>query len=870
MLLYLPETIQSFSTQSRKTVSSLIQSVKADKAQISALVENLRSFDPAANYTPSLALRYSLMEIEGIIEFFRDSSLRVSQFFTAASSIGNVLNSMIYIYESEINKIEKDVDHLENFIDNYQFLVGEDDLFNFNYVENFDNNLGSSNSNIQLFDRDGINFIENGNYSVDSVLGKMTMSSGISFYNQINNIKNIRYETNYSNYETTNSNFENLLNESLSDNWTVTVKSPVVLTSKLSQYSNYLPYDFSYIKGAQAVIQLDFVNSVEMDTIRISPNYSNGMQLLQVILTKTDSVMSQSTTSNQGEYVEFPVLNSPLSLKKQVDVVFDKCAVSSIKFIFNQSKYSRNENIPIRQELISKSISSLIDKKRSERSRTTSRLQDIVYHYFRNRNEIPKIRRNRKNYTEYYSYRYPSLSQKNVDSVIDKFSNTTIDEVSGLLADEIEKGNKNPLANIVQTIVMHVIGSRNNLFNNSIYRTTSISEPNGRVYNLNSDGFVPLKTENSNFDNYFQSEDPMGSGVTLDDILLYLSNKENSNYYEYSFSLNNILFGLSSSTAQNKACFISSKIESAGSISGLKALVNITKERRDLSISNYDLKEPGSFELSVSYSEIIQSEDDWIPVAANKNGKIDSEVLFFNNLNEASLRFYPQSPSIRVYKNGILENPNNWSYLVSGNKISYNVPIDSSSFYVAEYLLDNANYQQDVLEIDKLNNSIVPVKAYSSGGNPGERFSNTGPANKITLSHIPFIENKFSTAYYSETYGTVNVDENIGYSPVVVTLDNGDTAINLTNYIDNSFVKAVFYNTPQYLFFQKGKELIFNRPINQSFTVLYSYIPSSLRFRLIIRNNIPGQYNGISVDNVIIKCKVNNLDTFSQKLLRLP
>ena len=98
MLLYLPETIQSFSTQSRKTVSSLIQSVKADKAQISALVENLRSFDPAANYTPSLALRYSLMEIEGIIEFFRDSSLRVSQFFTAASSIGNVLNSMIYIY----------------------------------------------------------------------------------------------------------------------------------------------------------------------------------------------------------------------------------------------------------------------------------------------------------------------------------------------------------------------------------------------------------------------------------------------------------------------------------------------------------------------------------------------------------------------------------------------------------------------------------------------------------------------------------------------------------------------------------------------------------------------------------------------------
>lgn len=869
MLLYLPETIQSFSSQSRKTVSSLIQSVKSDKAQISALIENLRSFDPTANYTPSLALKYSLMEIEGVIEFFRDSSLRVGQFFNAASSIGNILNSIVYIYESEIRKIEKDIDHLENFVDNYQFIVGEDDLFNFNYLENFDNDLKANKSNIILSDRDGVNFSNNGNYYIDSVLSKMSISNGINFLNQINNIGTIGYATNYSNYTTTDSEFISTLNETLQDNWTVTVKSPVILTSKLSEYSKYLPYDYSFISGAQAAVDLEFNIPVEMDTIRIKPNLSNGLQLLQVVLKKTDSTMSATTFSNQGEYIEFPVLNSPLSLNKQVDIVFNKSKISSIKFIFNQSKYTRNENIPIKQELISKSISKLVSEKRIERRRKTSRLQDIVYHYFRKNNDIVEIRKNRKNYTEYYSYRYPNLNQKNIDSVIDNINSLNINKELGKISDEIESGNKNPLLNIVESIVSHVIGSRNNLFNTSVYRTIATSEQDGRLYNLNSDGFIPSKNENSNFENYFQTQDSMASGISLNDALLYLANKENSNYYEYSFSISNISFGLSSTTQQNKACFISDKIETNGSVTAIKAIVNKTKERRDLTISNYDLREPGSYELSVCYSDVIQSENDWMPIVASANGVIDSEVLFFNGIKNAKLRFYPQQATLRVYKNGILENPNNWTYSSAGNKIIYSSPIDFSSIYVAEYTIDSYNYNQGIIEIDKLKDNSFAVRSFVSGGNPGQVFSGTGAANKVTLSYIPFIENRFSTAYYSETYGTVNASENVGYSPVSVIFENGETAINLTNYLSNSFVKASFYDTAKYLFFQNGKELIFNRAINQTFTVNYSYIPSNLRFRIITRNNIPGQINGISIDNVIIKCKVNNLDPFSQKLLRL-
>lgn len=872
MLQHLPETIQSFSTQSRKTVSSLIQTIKADKTQVAALVENMRSFDGTANYTPSLALRYSLLDIEGVLEFFRDSSLRVSQFFAAASSISNVLNSIATIYISEIEKIEKDIYHLENFINNYQFIVGEDDLFNFNYVENFDNNLNSyeaDGSRIALYDRDGILFNNNGNYNVDSVLSKMNVSTGINFSNQYKNINSINYINNYSEYATTQSDFKSVLDEELFNNWNVTVKSPLPLTSELPEVTKYVTYDTSYINGAQAFIELSFINPPEMDTIRLTPNDSSGLQLLQVVIIKTDPTDSSLSTDAGEKYTEFPVLNSPLLLEKTVDVVFDKCKVSKIKFIFNQSKYIRSENTPTNQELNSKILHEVVRKRRAQKRNAPSRLQDLVYFYFKNANDIAKNRNNSKAYTEIYSYRYPLLEENYTDGVNERILELNEDQVDRKSIDYIEAKNNSPIENMVQTLVQYVIGSRNNIFNTMTYRTNRTSQMSNRLHNLRSDGFVPIKDEDNNFDNSFQKTDAIAPGVTLGDVSKYISIREATNSYEYSFSLKNISFGVTSQTQQNKACFISKKIETDGAPLGIKAIVNKVNARRNLLASNYDLREPGSYELCVSYSDVISSEEDWLPIFAGLDNYVESEVLFFDSNNFAKLRFIPRESTIKLYKNGILENPNNWSYTELKRGVTYNTSTDPLAIYVVEYYLNNFDYKQDLIDLDSLKNSQFAVRAFSKGGIPGEKFMSTGPGNRLNLSFIPFIENRFSNAYYSTTYGTINTTENVGYSPINVVLADGQVAINLTNYTTNSFVKASFYDTNSYLFFQSGKELIFNKPINQVITVNYSYIPSSLRFRIILRNNIPKQYNGISIDNVIIKCKTKNLDPFSEKLLRL-
>ena len=872
MLQYLPDTIQTFSNQSKKTVGSLIQNIKGDKTQISNLIDNISSFDLRANYTSALALRYSPMNLEAVIEFFRDSSLRVGQFFSAASSISNVINSMVSIFSSEIQKIEKDIEYLETFIDNYQYISGEDDLFNFNYIENFNDNLGSFTADgisLTLTDRDGINFSDSGNYKVDSITSKMVMAEEMSFINVVNNIKNIDYITNYSDFATSDTGFESTINESLSDSWNVTAKSPYVLTSQLPSLSQHISYDYSYIRGAQAQVTVDFINEVEMDFIRVTPADTNGMQILQVILEKTDSTPSQDTGAVSGESILFPVLNSPLLVNKTVDVLFNKSKVKKIIFILNQSKYNRSQNIPNIHETNSKHLHSIIEKIRERKNATPSKIQDLVYFYFKNQTSIENSRKNKKQYTDIHSYRYPVAAPDTSSYIISKINSFEDFNIYNNIRNIIDSGNGNTISNIVQSIVQRSIDSRSNIFSNNVYKANASDIFSNNSNTLKTDGMIPTKNDSTNYEQLFQREDPQAPGVTSFDVTKYLNTREVSNSYEYTFNIRNISFGLIKENSLGKSCFVSRKIETNGSPVGIKGLATIIKERQNLNYTGYDLKEPGSLELSIGLYENMDDENKWIPIVHTLSNKIDSEVLFFNNLKETFLRFSAVGTTIKLYRNGILENPNNWSFNFESNKVVYTGTLDSNSIYAAEYEVDPYDYDESIIDVDKILDGKIVARAYTKNGTQGQRFLSTGPANKVKLDYIPFIDNNLSNIAYNDRYGTIDSNTNTSYSPITISFDDGSSSINLTNYLSNSFEKARFYSTNEYLYYHNGKDIIFNKPVSTPFTINYNHIPATIRFRAILRNNIPGLTNAVSLDSVIIKSKVKNLDSFSQKLLRI-
>lgn len=285
MLNFLPDTIKTFSENSQRTVGSLIRDIRVDKAQVAELVRNLASFSSGPTFVPTLSISRELIRSEFFVDFFRDFEIRFSRFFDASNSINTVINSMTEIMLSQISKAEKAIGYYENYINNYEFISGKDDLYNFSYVENFDNNLQSNEYETQkvpYIDRGGLSFSDNGNGYVDPVSSTFKIGSGVNILNILDNIKEVNIFSNYEQYVSSEGDPNSLFNEDDSDTWSVSIKSPVVITSTIQQISKYIDYDYSYIVGAKTMMEISLVKETEMDFLRIFPGESNGLQLLQV------------------------------------------------------------------------------------------------------------------------------------------------------------------------------------------------------------------------------------------------------------------------------------------------------------------------------------------------------------------------------------------------------------------------------------------------------------------------------------------------------------------------------------------------------------------------------------------------------------
>ena len=121
-------------------------------------------------------------------------------------------------------------------------------------------------------------------------------------------------------------------------------------------------------------------------------------------------------------------------------------------------------------------------------------------------------------------------------------------------------------------------------------------------------------------------------------------------------------------------------------------------------------------------------------------------------------------------------------------------------------------------------------------------------------------------ANYDPYFGTIfNTSDSSGYSPVKIKLADGSYAVNLTNYTNTS-QSVAFNGTSSVQFIQNGRTITFNTAINAPFTVYYEYVPYNLRFRLIMRKNIPNLEIPARADSVLLKMKTTYFDPYYDKL----
>lgn len=868
MLNKLPETINTYTNLSKSTISSLIRDMKVDKIDFATLINKMSTFSTGTDFAAQRITTLAPLNREVLVELFRDSSLKIANFFTAANAVGLALNSMVDILSSEIKKIEKDLDDLQSFIDNYEFLSGKDDLYNSNYIEKFDsyiNNYTFDGTDFIIPDKDGVSFDKFGNSFIDPNIGILTMGSSMDQINVINNIKNINIITNYENYSTTNSSFLNLVNDNLKDSWTVTIKSPIVLTSKISDYDTYIKYDQSNINGARTVVELIFENEIEIDTVRFNPNQGNGLQLLQlVIFGPNEQIGSISENINNIANGYSAILNSPKLLNRTTDVSFIKRNVNKIIFIFNQSIYTRTRITPITSELNSKLISSFVEDRIAEKRTKYSLLQDIVYWFFKKKNTVKGVSKNKSTTDTYYSYRFP------ID--IDNYSKLISDEifkVSNLNLEDKSLMNTSPIFVDLFFSMMNYM-DKDNFEKYSNYYVESNSVKKGQKF-IDSPGFILMGNSDNRNDQKYQYYENIRSSGDSKDVVKKLILNESTDSYEYSFSLSSINFCETLNQAIDKSCYVSKKIPVDGQILAVKADIDISKDQVEINDIGLDIKEVISYELSVSNEELPVTEADWKPIMFNSKTSVDSEVVIFNGTDFTyQPRFKAKDGSIVLYKNGLLINPTKYSY----NQASNSIKLLDSDLYntgnIFSIMYDIDTTSTNPYEINLVNNNLYKdtIKRFYDNGNLGESFSKTDSYGRIILSYNPYINQIFvKDAIYSPTVGTIFIlnSDVSEYTPIRIKLSDGSFATNITNYSKNS-EQVSFYNSDLVLFIQSGKNIIFNKVINTPINVDYEYVPYNLRFRFIMRKNIPGINIPGKANSVLIKMKSLVFDNYYNRL----
>lgn len=783
---------------------------------------------------------------------------------------------MVEIMLSQIGKIEKNISFLENYINNYDFISGKDDLYNHSYIENFDNTLNSNQYEtfpVPYLDRGGPQFDKSGNGFVDPVVSKFKIGNGVDYINAIDSIKSISYDNNYPQYISSITDYKVLFNEKQSNVWNVSIKSPTILTSIPSSFSQYVDYDYSYIVGAKTVMVIDFIKEIEMDLIRINPNEFNGLQLMQVAVESAniaEKIYSLNSNTPGSGYQIKKILNAPVQVNSTLDINFPLDKVKKVILVFNQSAYKKSSIAPTSDEVSARLVQQILNKVRSKKRNEHSKLQDIVLEYFRKFTSIDEAKRNSYAYTDYYTYKYPIESSEESMFLNEKNNNTFLDQDNHL-------AKNSHLTNMVRNIVSQALGERFKLFNDSMFISTNVNNRGGFLGAIPNSPHVVTKNANSLDKNVIGPGDmALMPGSNINSTNVFRNKEEGLGSYLYSFSLRNIQFGKTrqiknstNSLGSSKACFISSRIPIDGNPLGIKAKVSLEELLESKALPEFDLKQANSYELSISIKENPISEKDWIPLVSYDSNEIESEFLFVDNISKtAELRFFPIEASVKVYCNQKLLNQKDYSI----NKFNKTILInnfDSKSIYIASYTVDDLNFSQNYIDVSTLMISNPTLSAYTNDKS-GEFFERTTSNNGIKLTNQPYIDaSKLAKASYSPRGGTLNTIEYAGYNPVAVRFSDGSYAINLTNYVLGSSEKGSFYDTQDVLFFHNGKNIIFNRSINQPFNVIYNYLNSQVRFRLIIRNNFNNYFSTGSVDSVILKFKTKNSDHMANNLLRL-
>lgn len=821
---FIDDYIITLTSRRASRIYDLLAESQLFKKDVEGLVNKLNDIRKNAPVIIKQEVPGGVIESSRFEGAFRDVHINVSDMYRTSNIIASILYNNAAILTSEIKMIEDELISMEKTINDYAFSLADGGFYDFVFTETFSDEVMKETFDFAIEDRDGTVFESDEQAVVNSASGVLTLSPHLT---RSYSMTGVVIDSNCLGYATSNTGLQNALNDTVANGWRVAISSPRPISANIVGGTN---------GGAQILVELYLQNPSPCDTLILTP-FSD----------LPTSILSMKIFSSLKDNKSFEVLESKIEIDKPTNFSFPMQSVAKVSMIISQPIYKRKSQTADKHETQFRMLNEVIKQERED------------YKFIKGKD----YKRNKK-VQKYLFLRSEKRSSKYPVFFRSPTPNLDFDVATGpLTLDKMlfkRNAPEGPDAlwrerSRSQTIIRKMIYQRLYPGNADVRTSRSVISRNSDFVGLNSPALnkeLAGSRFNQNPDSVLTEPnfDPFTSSVDL--------GSETILNYEYDLGLRNIKIGTGISIFNGVYV---SKTLPAPSDSG-EVRIKVQDVNYQLAESLKDNPIVTSIEYSITNKSTPKLESDWIPILPSGSTSVRSERFFVDDSGFGKFRF-PASTTdnINIYKNGNrLDFSKESSYYYSANRQSVlGLRLPTESILSSDILTCDYTPAGDATIVnfeDQGFSQSTLASAFDENG-AGQTFYGTTQDRLITLSYEPYIDYD-----QIEEYGSYGVNGFTGtYQPITIQMANGTIAKNQTNYrgfTQNSL--SDYADSSDVYYIHSGRNIVFNKEITDRFTVYYQYLPSNLRFKIVLRVNDIA-FVTPNVDLIQVKSKIRKADS---------
>lgn len=808
MKYFLDEYISTLSSKRQERVYDLLAASKADKSDLDSIAAKLKNQTAIAPIVVAQETFSGPIDSSKFNGVYVDVLNRLTSLYDLSNDVSLLLDTHTSVLSSEIKALEDQTEAMSKAIENYAFTLSDNGAYDFSFIEPFnDETMRLDDATFSPTDRDGTLFGLQERAFVNSASGTLTLSPELDVTHALNGrILN----SNCGAYITSDTGLAAALNSMVGNGWRVAISAPRPVSSSLIPGSSR--------QGAQFELELMLNTATPSDSLIISPFSNRPFEILRM------EIVLQSDES--GHSKKITLVDGVKLVDKPTNFNFALSVVNSVRMVISQPVYTRGQTPPAAPEERHRILYSAVIHSEDDHMGDAPQMSGI---YRRNRKALIRTvtstlnKKLRDKDLRIFKAQMPLIDfdpRKGPYSVIDFINNEKLNYgTDGIWSahSQVNLMFRRMIHEKLFSSSPELIGGNYVMSAVPFYRSGSdemrrLAESNNTSSSQDAEARVSTQTASGGYAN----------------TVSYLA-------YEYDLGIRNVQIGRGYRVF--RGVYVSKPLPAKSDSGEVKLKAEDTNYLSPF--SDRDSMQVTSVEYSVTNVSEPRHEIDWIPIMPfDESNEVVAERVFMEEGGAARLRFPAlRSGIISVYRNGYLLDSSVVSLMSSEDRLlltGFRLPatsISPSDVYTVDY---SASYDVSIVNFEKWGaDSTTLASAFDQNG-AGQTFDGTYNGRTVTLNYEPFINNVSVETFgaYSSTLGFTGT-----YQPVTIIMADGTPALNQTNYKGTAQNDLSKFAANQTAYLQSGRNIIFNRPISERFTVYYQYLPSNLKVRVVLRVN---------------------------------